>query len=105
MSKWEDFQTISRFEDKVNRMTKEDTLEVLVRYRNNLTKRYIDDRKVFTDVDAYNATYFDIQTSIARRRLAEIRYEKTHSRKEACTIEMLNELIEDQRSLLKLSNN
>lgn len=105
MSKWEDFQTISRFEDKVNHMTKEDTLEVLVQYRNNLTMRYINERKVFTDVDAYNATYFDIQTSIARKRLAEIRYKKTHDRKEECKIEMLTELIEDQRSLLKLSNN
>ena len=105
MSKWEDFQAISNFEDKVNHMTKEDTLEVLVRYRNNLTKRYIDERKVFTSVDAYNATYFDIQTTIARKRLAEIRYQKTHSRKEQYLIEMLSELIRDQRSLLKLTNN
>ena len=78
---------------------------MLVQYRNNLTKRYINDRREFTDVDAYNATYFDIQTSIARKRLAEIRYEKTHNRIEECKIEMLNETIEYQRSLLELSNN
>lgn len=105
MSKWDDFQEISRFEEKVNHMTKEDTLEVLVQYRNNLTMRYINDHKEFTDIDAYNATYFDIQTSIARKRLAEIRYKRTHNRIEECKIDVLNEMIEYQRSLLELSNN
>ena len=76
MSLWEDFRELDEFQLKMNEINDIKEVKVIISYRRAITNKYKESVDCRYLEDDNRKAFFDIKTMIAKRRLAELIYEK-----------------------------